>query len=163
MNCNSVNQLNKKNRKMKRTTCLLMLIMCGILSCTSQKNVGNGVTNTDLSITDKEWIVVAFANEKIEQLTAEQFPTMKLSEGRITGYSSCNRMQGTYSMEKNKITFGAIAVTKMFCFDTKDIEEKYLKMLPEVKSWKCEDDKLYFLDENKQVIITFEAKATSNE
>ena len=144
---------------MKRTTCLLMLIMCGILSCTSQKNVCNGGTNTDtISITDKEWIVVAFANEKIEQLSAERFPTMKLSEGKITGYSSCNRMQGTYTMEKDKITFGAIAVTKMFCFDTQEIEEKYLKALPEVRSWKCEQDKLYFLDENKQIIITFELK-----
>jgi len=115
-----------------------------------------------ISITDKQWIAVEIGNEKMEQLSAERFPTLKLSESRMMGYSSCNRMTGTYTIEKDKITFGAIAITKMLCMDTRDIEDKYLKAFSDVKLWKYEQDKLYFLNEKKQVIIIFEEKSISD-
>jgi len=142
---------------MKRTIFLSALSICFSISCSSQKNI-NKNTETAISITDKEWIVVEIGNEKIEQLEADRFPKLTLSEGKISGFSSCNRMTGTYTLEKEKIIFGPIAVTKMFCFDTSDLETKYLKLLSEVTFWEYKHDKLHFLNENKEIIIVFEGK-----
>ena len=140
---------------MKRTKCLLMLLLCVLLSCNSQKNAAKSA-ETPISITDREWKAIVIENEKLEQLTTDKLPAMKLSEGKVTGFSSCNRMHGTYTMEKDKITFSQMAVTKMLCVDTQEIESKFLKALSEVKSWKEEKGKLHLLNENKQVIIIFE-------
>lgn len=141
---------------MAKTFFIMLLISC-LLSCNSQKNI-NKISDASVSITNKEWIAVELGNEKIELSEVNQFPNLKLSEGKISGFSSCNRMQGTYTMGKNKINFGAIAVTKMFCFETQNIENKYLKLISEVKFWEYKQQKLYFLNEKKQTIIVFEEK-----
>jgi len=140
--------------------------MCSVLSCNSQKNVSNNVKVADsvssVSITEKEWVAIELFGEKLEELNAKRLPWMTLSEGKITGNTSCNNMHGTYTMENEKITFGMIAATKMFCFDTKDIEANYLKAIAEVKTWKYEDGKLYFLDEKTQTIIVFVEMVTND-
>ena len=143
---------------MKRTTYLLVVLICGVISCNSQKKAGKSKTDT-VSITDKEWVVTVLGDRKLANLSAERLPTLKLSNGKVSGYSSCNRMNGTYTIKKQTITFGAIAITKMLCNETKAIESKYLKSLSEIKTWKYEQDKLYFFDENKQEIIVFELKS----
>ena len=142
---------------MKRTIILSALLVCSLTSCNSQKNI-NKSKETSNSITNKEWIAVELGKEKIEQLEMNRFPNLTLSEGKITGYSSCNRMNGTYTLEKGKITFGAIAVTKMLCFDTSELESKYLKALSEVQFWECKQGKLYFLNNKKETVIVFEEK-----
>ena len=144
---------------MKRTVILSALLACFLMSCNSQRNI-NKSKETSNSITNKEWIAIELDNEKIEQLEMNRFPNLTLSEGRITGYSSCNRMNGTYTLEKEKITFGAIAVTKMMCFDTSELESKFLKALSEVQFWECKQGKLFFLNDKKQRIIVFEEKST---
>jgi len=142
---------------MKRTIFLSLLLVCFLTSCNSQRNI-NKKTEVSISITEKEWIAVELNSEKIEQLAADRFPKLTLSAGKVSGYSSCNRMNGTYTLEKDKIVFGAIAVTKMLCFDTKDLEDKFLKAISEVKFWEYKQDKLHFLNEKKQIIIVFEEK-----
>jgi heat shock protein HslJ len=141
---------------MKRTSLFILIISC-LACCNSQRNVSK-TAEASFSITGKEWVAVEVNNEKIEQLDADRYPNLKLSDGKISGYSSCNRMQGTYTLEKEKITFGAIAVTKMLCFDTKDLETKFLQALSEVKSWEYKQNKLHFLNEQKQTIVVFEEK-----
>ena len=142
---------------MRKTIFLPLLLVCFLTNCNSQKNI-NKNAGTSISIMDKTWIAIEIANEKIEQLESDRFPNITLSERKISGYSSCNRMHGTYTLEKNKITFGPIVVTKMFCFDTSELEMKFLQALSEVKFWEYKQNKLYFLNEQKQVIIVFDEK-----
>ena len=135
----------------------IVLSISGLFSCNSQRNI-NKNADVSISITDKEWVAVEVYNEKIELSEASQFPRLKLSAGKISGFSSCNRMQGTYMLEKEKISFGSVSVTKMFCFETQNIESNYLKAISEVKFWKYEQHKLSFLNDKKQTIIVFEEK-----
>ena len=97
-------------------------------------------------------------NEKMEQLDTARCPNLTLSEGKISGYSSCNRMHGDYTLEKEKISFGVLAVTKMLCFDTQNLETNFLKALSEVKFWEYKQGKLRFLNEKKEVIVVLEEK-----
>jgi copper homeostasis protein (lipoprotein) len=113
---------------------------------------------TTVVITDKEWIAIEVEQEKIEFEEIGRFPSLTLSNGTCSGYSSCNRLHGTYTLDGNKITFGAIAVTKMFCMDVKEVEKNYLHALSKVQHWEYKQNQLHFLDENKQVRIVFREK-----
>jgi len=136
---------------------VILFAVSGLFDCHSQRNI-NKNADVSISITDKEWIAIEVDNEKIELSEASQFPRLKLSAGKVSGFSSCNRMQGTYTLGKEKISFGPIAVTKMLCFETQNIEAKYLKAISEVRFWKYEQHKLSFLNDKKQTILVFEEK-----
>ena len=142
---------------MKQIFFSFTLIISILLSCNSQRNINKNTVSSD-PITDKEWVAVELEGKKIELSEANQFPRLKLSEGKISGFSSCNRMNGTYTLEKEKISFGPIAVTKMLCFETQEIESKFLKSLSETQFWKHEQSKLYFLNAQKQILIAFEGR-----
>jgi len=142
---------------MKQILFFFTLLISVLLSCNSQRNINKNAVFSEL-ITNKEWVAVELEGKKIELSEINQFPRLKLSESKISGFSSCNRMNGTYALEKEKITFDTIAVTKMLCFETQEIESKFLKVLSEVKFWKYEQTKLYFLNAQKQIIIVFEEK-----
>jgi len=108
-------------------------------------------------ILDKEWIVVKIEKEKITT-NAEKAPWIKLSEGRVSGFSGCNRLIGSYSLEGKTLTFSQLGGTKMFCFDTQELEDKFMKTLSKTHFWKYKRGKLCLFDENKIVIMTLEVK-----
>ncbi len=141
---------------MKRTTFLLMILICYLSSCNSQKNA---VKNTEtISIADKEWVAVLLKGNSIE-LDKEQLPTLKLSEGKVSGYASCNRYHGTYTLNGDKLSFSPLARTKMLCEEVQNnTENNYLEALSAVKSWEYKQNQLYFLNEDKQTLIIFEEK-----
>jgi len=107
-------------------------------------------------ILDKEWIVVKIEKEKIAD--TEKTPWIKLSEGRVSGFSGCNRMIGSYSWEGKTLTFSQLGGTKMFCFDAQELEDKFMKTLSKTHFWKYKRGKLYLFDENKTAIMMFEIK-----
>jgi heat shock protein HslJ len=134
---------------------IMMIFVYSMFGCKVQKNITVNV-EVPLSVLEKEWIAVKIENEEIEQqLKKEQRPTIKLSEGKISGYASCNRFHGTYTVKENTIAFEQIAMTKMFCQETNKIENAYLKALSQVQSWEYREEKLYFFNQEKQIIIIF--------
>ncbi|MDR2408000.1 MAG: META domain-containing protein [Bacteroidales bacterium] len=141
----------KTSRQLKIIYTLIIFICC-ICGCKGQKNITDSA-GVSPSILDKEWVVIQIGGEKIEQLNKNQPPNLKLSENKISGYSSCNRFHGRYTMEENKITFSHIVITKMLCSETNDIESAYLKALSNVQQWKYKGENLYFLNQENQPVI----------
>ena len=108
-------------------------------------------------ILDKEWVVVKIEKEKITT-EAEKVPWIKLSEGRISGFSGCNRLMGSYSLEGKMLTFSQLGGTKMFCFDTQELEDRFMKTVAKTNFWKYKRGKLCLFDKNKTVIMIFKMK-----
>jgi heat shock protein HslJ len=75
------------------------------------------------------------------------------SEAKAIGYAGCNRYFSSYTQEKFAIKFSDIGSTKMFCKETMDIEEKFLKALGEVSSFKMTDGKLQLFSGDLVVLI----------
>jgi heat shock protein HslJ len=44
-----------------------------------------------------------------------QPPTLKLEAGRLQGFGGCNRLVGSYTLDRDRVTFGPIAGTMMAC------------------------------------------------
>jgi heat shock protein HslJ len=131
---------------------LWIILGCCMFACKGQKHITDS-TAVSPSIFDKEWVVIQIGSEKIEQLNNNQPPNLKLSENKISGYSSCNRFHGTYTMEENKITFSHIVITKMLCPETNEIESAYLEALSNVQRWEYKGENLYFFNQENQTII----------
>ena len=131
-----------------------LLFICCMCSCKAQKTITDKAGDTSF-ILNKEWIVIQIGDEKIEQLSMNHPPNLKLLEDKISGYSSCNRFHGNCIMQENKITFSHIVITKMLCTETNDIESLYLKALSDVQFWEHKGGKLYFLNQEKQTVIIF--------
>jgi len=47
----------------------------------------------------------------------------------ISGSAGCNRYQGSARVSADRVTVGALASTRMFCADTSDQEDAYLRAL----------------------------------
>ena len=109
-------------------------------------------------ILEKTWSLTAIGKEKVRLDTAKT-PYISLSAGRLSGFSACNRMIGSYVLDGNILTFNGVGGTKMLCFDAQELEDKFLKTLGKTHFWKLKRKQLQFLDENKKVILRFKIKA----
>lgn len=49
-----------------------------------------------------------------------------ISGGRVTGYTGCNMLSGTWRMEGGEVRFGAVATTKRMCLGPEGEVEKRL-------------------------------------
>ena len=55
-----------------------------------------------------------------------------VSGGRITGFTGCNMLSGTWRMEGGEVRFGGIATTKRMCLGPEgDVEKRLLAVLGE--------------------------------
>lgn len=130
------------------------VFLCCILGCGVRQNIVDKA-EVSTNITDREWVAVKVENDEMESLNTGRRPTIQLSEGKMSGHSSCNRFHGTYIMDGNKLTFDQIMMTKMFCPETDSLEKLYTKTLSDVRLWEYKQGKLYFLNQEKEIIIIY--------
>lgn len=101
----------------------------------------NGAHGLD-AIAGKVWTLVAFGDEPVEPAT--RAPTISFENGRVAGFSGCNR----YSGEAKETAFGvlelgALASTRMACVPAAmEIETAYLTALRAVTAYTLPNDKL---------------------
>jgi len=77
---------------------------------------------------------------------------------RMSGFSGCNGITGTYELEGDKITFSKMAGTLMACTAGMEIERQIQEMFPRVTGWKISGETLQLTDSNGARIATFESR-----
>lgn len=103
----------------------------------------------------KTWKVIAMQNYVLSDSC--EFPLVKLDKGRISGYSSCNRIIGEYSIQKKRISFQNLGGTKMLCPEpTYSREKLFFETLQFVDSWKIKKEKLFLLNKQSQCVMLLE-------
>jgi heat shock protein HslJ len=76
-------------------------------------------------------------------------------EGRVATTVGCNRIVGAPDVDGDRVTFGAMAATRMACPPPLDhLETKYLAALGEARAWRIEGTKLTLLDERGEAAVT---------
>ncbi|MEP2530729.1 META domain-containing protein [Shimia sp.] len=77
-------------------------------------------------------------------------------EGRVSGTSGCNRLNGTYESQGQNVTFGQFAVTQMACpGPLNDQERAFFKMLDQVRSYAIEDREMVLMNHTGDVLMRF--------
>lgn len=74
------------------------------------------------------WILKKANGEPIEMPDSRDAPYMEINllEETVSGYGGCNRFHGRAFLENGRITVSKIISTKMYCFDTQEIEDMFL-------------------------------------
>lgn len=81
-------------------------------------------------------------------------------EGRASGSAGCNRYSGNYTVNGDKLTFGPMISTKMFCAQPGVMEQEaqFTTTLEKAASFKLNGDRLEMIAANGDVVIVL-AKA----
>lgn len=80
------------------------------------------------------WIKTAYSNDTTVTPKKEKaFTATFTKDGKVSFTTDCNRMSGAYTVTGNKIAFGPMAMTKMYCEGSQ--ENDFAKMLGEVQSF----------------------------
>jgi len=77
---------------------------------------------------------------------------------RVAGFSGCNRMMGSYTLDGGSIRFAQMGGTMMACVSGMDIEQKFLGMFARVTRWEISGESLRLLDGDGKTLAKFESR-----
>ena|SRR5688572_25681637 len=127
-------------KKMKNI--VLYIVLLALTSCKTQQ----------VAITSIEWKLVQLNSEDVASVDPPLTLLLNETQMKISGFAGCNRFFGSYQLGESNLQFSGLGSTKMYCQDKSATEDKYLKALNEVQSFKIEGDKLVLLAGEKTIL-----------
>lgn len=103
-----------------------------------------------------KWNIVKVNGEEVVIEGEERTPFVEfnVAENRVHGFSGCNIMNGGYTMEGNKLTFGNMATTMMAGPEQNmKTEAAVLEALGKVAKVKGNEESLKFIDADGNVVM----------
>ena len=112
---------------------------------------------TDAQVAGKQWIAEAEGIDDAKQRPRLEF----VRDGRLAGYTGCNRLSGAWRVEDGAVRFGALATTKRACLGPAgDAEKRVLAALGERSRVSVERGKLIVQGAGGERIEFVEAPST---
>ncbi len=115
---------------------VILIVMLTLAACG-----GIGAQNAaDLDGTS--WVLSSYRNTTPIETT---IPTIVFKDGEVSGSASCNHYGGSFQVDGDKISFGAMFMTEMYCVDPEgvmDQESVYLEMLGNAERFELSDSQL---------------------
>lgn len=136
----------------------VLAVVCLALACASP-GVHSGESAATLERT--HWLLESLGApaRPIAKTQTEAFLSFGEEPGRVTGSGGCNRLAGTYTQAGEKLTFGPIAGTRMFCEDGMEVEDGLGTALTNTAAFRIAGDRLELLDAAGAVLATFHGQA----
>lgn len=116
------------------------------------------MSTSQATLTDTYWKLVELEGQTVE--TADGQREMKFTlrgENKVTGYGGCNSFFGSYTYDENTLSFSQLAATKMFCADTTEMENMFMKSLAEVSGYKINGQILHLSDDDGKLRARLQA------
>jgi heat shock protein HslJ len=129
---------------MKKLLLILSVVMLQLACGTSRK------TTTELN---GNWELVIFpaSTKTLSEIFTMKRPEIQLENGRLTGSTGCNRMNGTYTASGTSLEIGNnLAITKMGCpnYD----ESIFIEALNKVNRFQVKDNQLILMQDSVMVM-----------
>ncbi|HEY8539747.1 MAG TPA: META domain-containing protein [Steroidobacteraceae bacterium] len=105
------------------------------------------------------WVLVQLGDEPVVVGAGRPEPYIVLqnSTKEIAGHTGCNRLNGGYRIDGNKLQLSEVTTTRMACPEA-DIEHRFLNALEAVTRWRLEGDRLVLLDRENAPLMQLEAR-----
>jgi heat shock protein HslJ/uncharacterized lipoprotein NlpE involved in copper resistance len=102
------------------------------------------------------WKIKKMAQKIVDASSCPKgLPTIHITEGRISGNTSCNNYFASVLLYNNIIKLQSpIVTTKMMC-DKMDVENQFIEMLNKVKTYDIKSNVLTLYDNDKNELATF--------
>lgn len=128
------------------------------LDANGKNYMGCGASLQKLALLQDIWVLTDFQGRSV---TAggprNEAPRLEISltEGRVTGTTGCNRLNGTVKADTRQIQFGPMVMTKMACGgEAGTFENTFLNALVQPLAYQVAEGKLAFFQNGKQ-LMTF--------
>lgn len=131
-----------------KITLPLIFIFCTlILSCSSS---GEKNTKSDSPLTGTKWVLKVLNDKNISPPDSTKAPFIILSkvDSKLNGNGGCNTIFSTYTLDGDKLKFGVIASTEMYC-DQMEPETEFTKALSNIVRYKINGTNLNLYNSDK--------------
>jgi heat shock protein HslJ len=93
-------------------------------------------------ITDRRWYILTMHGDEMALPEGGERPWMEFSDGHVQGFTGCNNLMGSVTIENDRILFSEIGSTKKYCPELQQLERSILDMMAEVNTYSIEDGAL---------------------
>ncbi len=108
------------------------------------------------SILGREWVAEDILGKGV--LDRSRTSITLAPEGRAFGIGGCNRWNGAYTLNGERLSFGPTAVTRMACMAPLDEQEqRFFQALDAVRRWRSQSGLLHLLGEDGSTLIRLAA------
>jgi heat shock protein HslJ len=131
---------------------MFLLMVAGALAaaaCTNDNLLSPSALST---VRGTEWSLVTLNGTAVA--TTGRKPTLLLgNDNRASGFAGCNQFSGAYSLGSDSLKFSNMAMTRMFCADTADLEQGYVAALESIRAYRVSETTLELLDDQRVVAV----------
>lgn len=136
---------------------LLSLATVALLSgCAA--GADHGIPNLENTL----WTLTSLIGHAVAAGEGRRPPTITLqSDGkRVSGFTGCNQMAGSYTRDYSELRFGQMMSTRMACLDggMMETERTFTDVLQRVRSWSISGNRLTLSDAAGAPLAVFEAR-----
>lgn len=121
-----------------------------------QNVTGCGVSLRQLASLQDSWVLTDMQGESIASNgPARTIPRLDISltQGRVTGTTGCNQLNGSVVADTRQILFGPLTTTKMACMGPNGaLEPTLLRLLNQAMTYRIDSDKLTLYQQGKPVL-----------
>ena len=106
------------------------------------------------TIEGKTWRLVELPGQTLPASESARAPILMLdpTTRRMTGSDGCNRFNGSYELDGNRLRFSAIASTRMACPpEVMALADAYLRILVGEVSWGLQDGTLILVRDGQMI------------
>ena len=120
-----------------------------------------GCSSGGADLSGKPWVLKSYGDaDNPTAVIAGTEVTAEFSDGEVGGSAGCNHYFGSYEVDGEKLTFGPLASTEMWCEEPEgrmDQEYSYLQALGKAGQYEIKDGELIITGTDDQV-VTFAEK-----
>ena len=129
----------------------VLLIALISMNCTPKLSPDSMWGNT-------RWVLVELKGVPVQQSETRRdaFLNVEVNEKRFTGNGGCNQINGNYTVDKTKISFGEVISTKMSCSDI-EFENVFVSTLSSIDHYEVRGNDL-LLKKKREVMLVMRSR-----
>jgi heat shock protein HslJ len=146
-----------------RFHCLVIFTVLALSACANDQAAPTpgSATASTAQLLNTYWKLTQLGEQIVAtpQGAREIHLVLQSENQRVTGFSGCNTMAGSYVLEGDKLRFDRMAGTMMACAGPgMELEQKFLAIFAQAARWEISGESLRLLDENGRTLATFESR-----
>lgn len=151
-----------KTQILVAATALAVLVVGIILFSGGGIRQPGGGGAEDAPLVNSYWALVAVDGDAFvmpEGMAREPHFVLHMDDNRVAGYSGCNNIAGTYTVDGDALSFGeGVAMTRMACVVGMDTEALFTDILKRTVGWRIAGESLTLTDTDGADIAAFERR-----
>ncbi|NLC27584.1 MAG: META domain-containing protein [Campylobacteraceae bacterium] len=135
-----------------------LFLVVGVLFLSGCSLLKPETVDSSLTLENCYFKLVTIGSEKVQVYDNQGEPHLILgNKGNVYGSDGCNRLMGSYKIDKDKVEFSQMASTMMACQDGMDQAAKFMQNLNKVERYSISGENLSFSNRDGEVILSFKA------